>query len=389
MAKRNAQGAGTIRKKTVTRNGKEYTYWEARITIGRDPVTGRQKQKSFSGKTQKEVREKMQSAAVEVNTGTYIPPAKMTVGQWLDIWTGEYLGNLKPGTASMYTSRINNHIKPVLGEIKLSNLSPHAVQAFVNGLEGQSNGSVRIIYRILHMALNKAVQVEYIAKNPAAHCVLPKNEQKEIHPLPDAQAAHLIASASGTLLQNIIPVALFTGMRFSELLGLTWDSIKQDKGTISVNKQLSRPAHRAENLFITPKSGKSRTISPAPSVFDVLNNQRIMQMEMRLKAGEKWSNTNNLVFTNEDGSPFTQNRAESIFRSILKNAGLEGVRFHDLRHTYAVNSIRAGDDIKTIQSNLGHASAAFTLDKYGHFTERMKQDSASRMEHFIKANLNL
>ena len=99
MAKKNgsraAQGAGTIRKKTVTRNGQTYTYWEARITTGRDPGTGKQLQRSFSGKTQKEVREKMQAAAVEVNTGIYTPPQKMTVGQWLDIWAAEYLGNLK------------------------------------------------------------------------------------------------------------------------------------------------------------------------------------------------------------------------------------------------------------------------------------------------------
>ena len=85
MAKRAAQGAGTIRKKTVIRNGKEYTYWEARITTGRDPGTGKQVQRSFTGKTQKEVREKMQAAAVAVNTGTYITPQKMTVGQWLDL----------------------------------------------------------------------------------------------------------------------------------------------------------------------------------------------------------------------------------------------------------------------------------------------------------------
>ena len=96
MAKKTAKGAGTIRKKTVTRNGKEYTYWEARITTGRDPGTGRQIQRSFTGKTQKEVREKMQATAVEVNQGTYTAPSKLTVGQWVDIWQRDYLGVSSP-----------------------------------------------------------------------------------------------------------------------------------------------------------------------------------------------------------------------------------------------------------------------------------------------------
>lgn len=389
MAKRNAQGAGTIRKKTVTRNDKDYTYWEARITIGRNPVTGKQMQQSFSGKTQKEVREKMQAAAVAVNDGTYTPPSKMTVGQWLDIWASEYLGNLKPGTAAMYKSRLQTHVIPSLGGIKLSSLTPHAVQAFINGLEGQSTGSIQQIYRVFSIAMNKAVQLDYIPKNPATHCVIPKRVQKDIQPLDDAQTAAVLEAAKGTYAQHLITVALFSGMRISELLGLTWDCIDTEKGTITINKQLARPAFRKDSVFISPKNGKTRIIAPAPSVFVALNEQRLKQMETRLKAGQNWNNENNLVFTAEDGTPFNQYRAENAFRSIQKRAGLEGVRFHDLRHTYAVNAIRAGDDIKSIQGNLGHSTAAFTLDKYGHFTERMKQDSAQRMEDFIKSTLNL
>ena len=92
---RNAQGSGTIRKKTVTRSGKEYVYWEARITTGRDPGTGKQVQKSFTDKTQKEVREKMQAAAVALNDGDYFEPSRLTVGQWMDIWTTDYMGDKK------------------------------------------------------------------------------------------------------------------------------------------------------------------------------------------------------------------------------------------------------------------------------------------------------
>lgn len=387
--KRAAQGAGTIRKKTVTRKGKEYTYWEARITVGRDPGTGKQIQRSFSGKTQKEVREKMQAAAVEVNTGTYIAPAKLTVGQWLDIWAAEYLGDRKPGTVKAYLSNIKLYIKPAFGAVKLTDLHPHAVQAFVNGLTHLSPGSVKLAHKVLHVALEKAVQLAYIPRNPATNCILPKEEPKDIKPLDDEQAALLLAASKGTDMEHIISIALFTGLRMSEIAGLTWDSVDMKKGILTVDKQLVRPSHKIDKVFMSPKGGKTRIITVAPSVIATLKKQQIRQFEMRFKAGVSWSNENNLIFTQEDGRPYYQWKIAKNFQELLSNAGLQGVRFHDLRHTYAVNAIRAGDDIKTIQGNLGHTTAAFTLDKYGHFTERMKLDSANRMESFIKGVLNL
>lgn len=128
---RATQGAGTIRKKTVTRKGTAYTYWEARITTGYDPGTGKQIQRSFSGKTQKEVREKMQAIAIELNNGTYKEPLKMTVGEWLDIWAKDYLNNVKPRTREIYEASI---LKPALGTIRLEALDTPTIQAFYNGL---------------------------------------------------------------------------------------------------------------------------------------------------------------------------------------------------------------------------------------------------------------
>ena len=384
---RNAKGGGNIRKKTVTRNGKQYTYWEARITTGRDPGTGKQVQRSFTGKTQKEVREKLQAAAVAVTTGTYTEPSKLAVGQWLDIWSAEYLGNVKPNTVRIYKNNIKKHIKPYIGAIRLTDLHPHTVQTVINGLDELSAASIRLVYKVLHMALEKAVELEYLPRNPARRCVLPKLEQEEIHPLTDEQTTALLKAARGGPMEYLLAVALFAGLRLSEILGLTWDVVENK--TITINKQLSRPDMRQAGIFITPKNGKSRTIAPAPSVLSILKAQKRRQIEMRLKAGPLWNNSENLVFTLEDGSPLDQWRVEKAFKNVLETAGLEGIRFHDLRHTYAVNAIRAGDDIKTIQGNLGHASAAFTLDRYGHFTERMKQDSAARMEGFIKDVLNL
>ncbi len=388
MAKKGAKGGGTIRKKTVTRGGKEYTYWESRVTTGRDPGTGKQLQRSFTGKTQKEVREKMQAAAVEVNQGTYTAPQRMTVGQWLDIWQRDYLGGVKPATLTVYRGNIKNHIKPALGAVRLDQLHPHTVQGFINGLE-LSPASVRLAYKVLHMALEKAVELDYIPRNPAVRCELPRLDPKEIHPLDDQQVAALLAAAKGSDLEHLVSVALFTGLRLSELLGLTWDAVDFQREAIHVNKQLARLEHRAAGLFISPKSGKARTITAAPSALAALKHQQAQQAKMQLRAGPMWDNPHRLVFTSALGGPLEHWTAENGFKRLAGAAGLEGVRFHDTRHTYAVNAIRAGDDIKTIQGNLGHATAAFTLDRYGHFTERMKQDSAARMEGFIKDVLGL
>ena len=388
MAGKAAKGMGTIRKKVVERNGKSYTYFEARVTVGRDPGTGKQVQRSFTGKTQKEVREKMQAAAVAVNTGSYVTPQKMTVGQWLDAWAADYLAGAKPATVTIYKNNIKNHIKPALGAVALSDLRPHMVQSFINGME-LSPASVRLAYKVLHMALEKAVKLEYIPKNPAAGSELPKLEQKEIHPLDDQQVAALLNAARGGDMENLITVALFTGCRLSELLGLTWGAVDFKRGTITINQQLARPEHRGATPFISPKNGKTRTITPAAPVMTTLKKQQRRQMEQQLKSGALWNNPHHMVFSTEIGEPLDQWKAEKEFSAVLEVAGLDGIRFHDLRHTYAVNAIRAGDDIKTIQGNLGHASAAFTLDRYGHFTDRMKQDSAARMEGFMKSVLNL
>ena len=332
MAKKAAKGGGTIRKKTVTRSGREYTYWEARVTTGRDPGTGKQIQRSITGKTQKEVREKLAQAVTEVDRGTYTAPTKLTVGQWLDIWAGDYLGGVKSTTAGVYRASIKTYIKPALGAARLDQLHPHAVQGFVNGLEGLSPATVRLTHNVLHHALEKAVDLGYLPLNPAAKTTLPKIEREEPRLLDDTQAAALLGAVKGKDMEHLVTVALFTGMRMSELLGLTWDAIDFDSSTITVNKQLTRQGHRGEGLFQSPKSGKIRTVTPAGVVFDALKHQRAKQSEMQLRAGPLWSNPHGLVFTVEDSGPFNQSKAGRGFKTAAAAAGMPDFHFHSLRH---------------------------------------------------------
>ena len=124
-------------------------------------------------------------------------------------------------------------------------------------------------------------------------------------------------------------------------------------------------------------------LTAASDVMDALREQQKIQARWALEAGEAWNNSENLVFTNELGRYIANQTLYQAFKRIMRQIGLDDVRFHDLRHTYAVNSLRAGDDIKTLQENLGHATAGFTLSTYAHSTPRMKQESAHRMENYI------
>ena len=390
MARKAAAGTGTIRKKTVTRGGKPYTYWEARYTAGYDPGTGKQIQRSITGKTQKEVAQKLKAATAAIDEGTYIAPNKMTVAQWLDTWTAEYLGNVKPLTATAYKSVIKTHIKPGIGAVRLESLSAHTVQKFYNELSRPAEGnalspkSVKNIHGVLHRALQQAVSNNYIRYNPADACILPRAPKKEIHPLDEIQISAFLKAIKNHRFEELYTVTLFTGMREGEVLGLLWGCVDLNKGTICVNKQLQKiPGTGGQYQLVDTKNSKGRTITAPPTVVSALRKVRRKQQENRLRYGECWSDTG-FVFSDELGLHLKHKTVYTEFKRIMVQIGSPDARFHDLRHSYAVASIKSGDDVKTVQENLGHATAAFTLDIYGHVTEQMKQDSAARMERFIK-----
>ena len=392
--RRAASGNGNIRKKTVSSKGKQYTTWEGRVTIGRDPGTGKQRQKSVSGKTQKEVLRKMQEIRVQANNGTYRAPSKETLAGWLDIWASTYLGGVKPRTVEIYESDIRLHIKPVLGSIKLEALDTHTIQRFynqlmvgANGAPGLSPKSVKNIHGVLHHALNQAVANGLLRSNPADACILPRVEKKELKPLDEDEISKFLVAIQGSTYEDIFLVTLFTGLREGEVLGLTWDCVDFERGILLINKQIQLHQEKGMKAYalVSPKNGKSRTVAAAPSVIERLKHRRAAQAEQQLLAGPLWDNPDNLVFTDPSGKHLTKPTVYRAFKKAVASIGRPDARFHDLRHSYAVAALRSGDDVKTVQSNLGHATAAFTLDVYGHVTDKMKQESAARMEKFIQS----
>ena len=395
--KKGANGAGSIRKIATTRNGKEYTYWQGRYTEGYDACTGKQIQRSITGKTQKEVAQKLRQITAEIDAKTYVAPCKLSVAEWMAVWAQDYLVGIKASTAYLYKRTIELYIEPHLGHIRLDTLNAHTVQHFYNELAKPSKPevaplsakSIKNIHGVLHKALKQAVLTGYLRTNPSEACILPRIIRKEMRPLEEDQVAVFLREVQGHPHEYLYKIALFTGLREGELLGLMWDCVDFEKGTILINKQLRRSQRKGGTYYFSPpKNNKSRTITPAPYVMKLLQAQKVQQAEQRLMAGPAWE-ASGLVFTNEFGRYVSYRAIFDIFKRIVKRIGLPDARIHDLRHTYAVNCIRAGDDIKTVQSNLGHATAAFTLDVYGHFTDDMRSVSAQRMEGFITNVLNL
>ena len=338
---KNAAGAGTIRKKIVKSNGKEYVYWEARYTTGFDPGTGKQIQKSVTGKTQREVAQKLREVTGEIDQGIYIEPCKMNLGEWLDIWSEEYLCDVKPYTVASYQGLIRNHIKPALGGLPLEEIPPHIIQKFYNSLTKETKDkkplcakTVKNVHGVLHRALQQAVQNGYIRSNPTDACKLPRIVKKEFYPLDKTQMKQFLDAIRGHRYELLYTVTLFTGMREGEAIGLTWDCVDFEHGKLTVNKQLQREKKKgAKYVFSTVKNGKTRVIVPAPWVMQLLKKQKAQQAEWRLKAGSAWEQSR-LVFTDELGHFLWIHNVYRDFKKIVASIGLPQVRFHDLRHPY-------------------------------------------------------
>lgn len=381
MSTKRANNEGSIRQRPDGR-------WEARYTVGTNPGTGKPIRKSIYGDTQQEVAKKLRAATTAIDEGTYMEPSKMTVGQWIDIWTKDYTNHLKPGTIALYEKSGRNYIKPYLGNVKLSSLKPHVIQGvyndFTNGVNGKPLLTARTVkntHGILHKALEQAVELGYIKSNPSNACKLPRVEKASIQPLDDIQIGEFLNAIKGHRHEALFVVDLFTGMRQGEVIGLTWDCIDFEKGIIHIYRQLQ--LIKGEYIFGSLKNNKSRTITPAPTVMKALREHKRVQAEWKLKAGQLWGD-GDFVFTDEIGNHLARQSVYRSFKRVAESIGVPETRFHDLRHSYAVAALRSGDDVKTVQETLGHHTAAFTLDVYGHVTDQMRSEAAARMEAYIQ-----
>ena len=328
-----------------------------------------------------------------VDKGEYIEPQKMTLSEWLDIWLKEYCRAIKESTRLQYKGYIRNHINPALGDSIMCTIQPHHIQHFVNRLEYQgkkrtkklSYKTIKNIHGCLSSALETAVKIRYIKENPAAGCIIPRDDEDSraqfIKPLDTTQIKQFTAAIKGTKYERIYLTALYTGMRLSEIIGLQWDRVNLETGEIIISKQLAMKRQEgSERRMVSTKSRKIRTIIVPQTEIEVLRKQCSEQSQQELRAGKQWDNRLNLVFTGDYGDSVPHASVEHDFKRIVRGIKLPDRRFHDLRHTFATEAIRAGVDVETVSKSLGHFSVGFTLDVYGHVTHEMKMEAARRIQ---------
>ena len=391
---RRSNGEGSYRR---LNNGT----WEGRVCVGR-ALDGKMERRYVYGKTKREATEKVAEIISEVSNGIYISPNDMTLEQWLNIWKESYLNDIKPSTVAQYDYQIRVHIVPWIGMHELQKITPPMIQEFYNRLvqpyeltnrfgkkvkkPGLAPKSVKNLHGVLHKAFQQAILCRFIKTNPTDACKLPRSEKKEMNIMQGQEVSDFLKAIKGDPYQYLYYVDLFTGMRQGEIMGLTWDCVDFRKGIIRVEKQLRKNHSGGSKYeFSSLKNGKTRTITAAPLVFDALKKVKAEQSAWKLRAGEAFNNKYNLVFTNELGHHLCSVTVYDHLKKIMESIGLGHIRFHDLRHSFAAISLQNGDDIKTVSENLGHATVAFTLDVYGHVTDKMKKDSADRMQAYISS----
>lgn len=358
---------------------------------------GQPKRGSVYAKTQKECRQKLTAKLKAIDEETYRKSEKkIKVADWLKEWFETYCTDLKPQTLKTYESRIRQQLIPHIGDATLQSLTNAQIQRLINRLAAGTKlqkpmapKTVKCVHGILHKALSQAVVCGYIQVNPADHIKLPKAKKPDLKPMMDDDIHRFLERIKGERFELLFYVDLFTGMRQSEILGLEWSDIDFEAGTIHIQRQLQRKYKETGFMLLDEtKNGKDRIASISPSVVKVLKEQRRRQLEWQLAAGQAWSNPDNLVFTNEIGGHLVHSTVRNHFKRVMRDLGMDTTRFHDMRHSYAINALQYGDTPNEVSEQLGHYSSAFTMDVYGGVSKTARKASQERMENFIKSVSN-
>ena len=383
MAKRRANGEGSIRKRSDGR-------WEGRYTAGRNPETGKVIYKNVLGKTQAEVKAKLKAAIEESANLDMLKAEQYTTGQWMDVWF-ENCAKIKvrPSSHQTYRGYIDNHIKPNIGDVPLNKLSSLHLQKLYKKLlaggrvdrvesKGQPKGlsakTVRNINQVISSAMDFAKDQKLVRSNPTDGCALPKLEHKEMKTLPMEQLTSFLREAKESGVFELYYIELATGLRRGELLGLKWEDIDLAQGSLRVQRQIARINGEVIGAPLKTKNAY-RTLPLSADAVGVLQEQR------------KKSGNSPYVFPSPTGGPVSPDSVLHMLHRVLKRAGLAQVRFHDLRHTFATLALQNGVDIKTVSGMLGHYSAGFTLDTYTHVTTSAKKEAANTMGSILSGAL--
>ena len=344
--------------------------WCAQITLHLDPGTGKPVRRSVYGKTQAEVRAKLDQLKRLRAENALNTPSRMTVEQWAAEWLKHTEQHVRPKTHEGYERWVRVYINPYLGKVKLEKLTGRDIQMVLDKQAAQYRPRVPQLTRVtLGMMLNYAVKLGVLPRSPVQSTRAPRVEQREMSIWTPEQVRTFLRHIRGHRLEALFYLAIATGMRKGELLGLRWSDIEPDRLHI---RQAVAVVHGVIRVDAPKTRGSRRTVLLTPDITAHLNARRALWERERELAGEGWTGED-FVFCYPTGRAMSPYNLQTVWDELRGEVDLPRIRFHDLRHTYATFAIARGADVATLSERLGHADSSITLKVYTHVLDEQKR----------------
>lgn len=371
---RRANGEGSIYRRKDGR-------WVASLSSGRGT------RRHFLARTREEASRKLTVALKSRDDGLSVITERQTFAEFAARWLKAVKPSLKPLTWIRYEQLIRVHALPAFGARQLTKITPSDLQALYADVaaRGGAPASIRQLHAVLHRCLRQAHRWNVIARNVADLVTPPRVSRQEIQALSPNEARTLLRQAEGNRLEALYVLAVTTGMRQGELLGLQWKDLDLERGTLHVRRTLHPMT--TGFIFTEPKTTRSRRqIVVTTTATSALKRHRVVQAEERLRAGPAW-NDQDMVFATLTGGPLTSTTVlRQEFYPLLESAGLPKIRFHDLRHTAATLLLTQGIHPKIVSEMLGHSNIAITMDLYSHVTPTMQREAAAALDNLLSGS---
>ena len=381
----------TGRRRRINGDGSVYKrqdgYWVGAFDV---PTTsGARKRVVVYGRTLAEAREKLGKVQQQARTGIPVPDKVWKLGPYLDYWLENFVRrNRRPATYNLYEMIVRLYLKPGLGSRKLTSLTVPLVQEFLNGRlqQGDSIRKVQVMRTVLSAALTRAVREELIVRNVARLVELPQWQRGQIRPWAADEARAFLTAAKPDPLYTAFVLLILYGLRRGEVLGLRWDDIDLDGGTIHIRQQLQRV--RGE-LFLAPVKTQAgqRGLPLLDAAAQALKLQAERQAHYRIDMGSAWPETG-LVFTTRTGRPVEPRNFVRSFRRICDDSKIRIIKVHHVRHTVGSLLKDLGVPARDAQTILGHTRISTTLEIYTDTDEQARRDALTRLQSLLGETQN-
>ncbi|MFC1968609.1 tyrosine recombinase XerC [Chloroflexota bacterium] len=361
--------------------------WQIQVYTGTGPDGKYQRHFETIHGRKSDAQKRLNELLVSLEKGVYTPLGRLTVAEHLHNWLEGYVKtNCHVRTLDGYQSIVERHLIPALGQVQLKHLHPQAIQSYYGkAVEKLSPRTVAKHHRLLSQALKYAVRQGYLGRNPCDLVDSPSWKGKAMRTLVPTEVEVLFENAQDNYYYPVVYTAVSTGLRQAELLGLRWRDIDLDMLSISVSQVLYK--RRGICQFKEPKTAHSRRrVAMTPNLALFLREYRTEREAIYLELGKEIT-LDDLVFPSIEGKPLDPCVLSHNFTRVGKRAGLENVRFHDLRHTFASLMLLRGAKPKVISEALGHSSVAFTMDVYSHIIEGMQSDAMALLDEVLPAGV--